>query len=85
VDRNNDVTTQIDSWLTQRGLSQEEIHHGMRILIGRDWRQISGTEVLDRLRVKGLRVSDETSMFADDLETFVRSALKLGDIYITGM
>jgi hypothetical protein len=53
----------------------------MMILIGKDWDQIGASELFDRLKVKGIRVSDGMSMFADDLEAFVRGALKLGDLY----
>ena len=81
MNKHHDITKQIDSWLTQRGLSQEEIHCGMMILIGEDWDQVGVSELFDRLKVKGIRVSNDMSLFADDLEAFVRGALKLGDLY----
>ena len=73
----------MESWLSERGLNPDEIKRGMRLLLGDDWRQISSSELFDRLRAKGTAISDKMPMFADELEALVRGALKLEDIYET--
>ncbi len=75
----HDVTKHIESWLTERGLNEDEIGRGMKLLLGEDWKRISASELMNRLRAEGFTMSDKMPAFADELEGLVRGALKLED------
>ena len=76
-----DSTKYIEIWLSERGLDNEEIRCGMRLLFGEDWSEIGPSDLLYRLRALGSTVPDSMPMLADELEAFVRGVLKLEDIY----
>ncbi len=76
-----DSTTYIEIWLSERGLNIAEIRCGMRLLFGEDWNSIDPSGLFHRLRALGSTVPYSMPMLADELEAFVRGALKLADIY----
>jgi hypothetical protein len=72
-----DVTKQLESWLAERGLSNEEIRQGMNLLLGDTWEGMSAPEMIKRLHQSGYSITESMPAFADELEALVRGALKL--------
>lgn len=74
-----DAAKQIEPWLTERGLKNEDIRRGMEILLGEDWETINNAELLKRLQANGHRITEAMPYFADEIEALIRGAVKLED------
>ncbi|OGW48187.1 MAG: hypothetical protein A2078_04745 [Nitrospirae bacterium GWC2_57_9] len=70
--------------LMDRGLTGDQIHRAMKHMVGPDWREVTVSVWLERLRIQGYVLHDERSLTAGDLEALVKGRIALEQLNRNG-